>query len=141
MNVLSYKDDEPCFDLCVRVQEYFEQHKLKTRVKIAGLLTSDQAIELAGAQTMTIAPAVLKSLSESQDDVDVLAKRSLYGGNSKCAQDPAVTKYGNDEAGWKEAFNRSDNGKGAAKTAQAIGIFSEYQLKGEDLLREAVNKA
>lgn len=117
-----YKDNEPCFDLCVRIQEYYKQHSRSTRVKVAGLLTMDQAIRLAGAQTMTIAPAVLRELSQSQDEEASLASKSLYRKQDDKPQKQDLASYTNDEVGWREAFMKSDHGKGAVKTKQVCKV-------------------
>ena len=102
----------------MKIQDYYEQHSYATRVKVAGLLTADQAIQLAGAQTMTVAPAVLKDLSQAQDQETKLASQSLYSKDIGNRQKQDALTYLNDEAKWKEAFKRSNSGKGIWKTSQ-----------------------
>ncbi|KAL8718688.1 MAG: hypothetical protein Q9225_004207 [Loekoesia sp. 1 TL-2023] len=122
------------------MQEHYEQHSKSTQVKVAGLLTVDQAIRLAGAQTMTIAPVVLQELSQSQDEEASLASKSLYRKEDGKPPKQDLASYTNDEVGWREAFIKSDNEKGAVKTKQAIDIFSDYQVQAEKLMRDHIGQ-
>ena len=128
---ISYKDNDPCFDLCVRIQRYYEQVSSATKVKVAGLLTADQAIRLAGAHTMTIAPAVLRELSEARGVESELTKQSLFANQANAGQKQAVPDFLDDETRWKQAFAKSSAGKGEWKTAQ---VSSGLSLSNFDLL-------
>ena len=133
-----YKDNEPCFDLCVKIQDYYNQHSWATRVKVAGLLSANQAIRLAGAQTMTLAPIVIKGLSQWQELETSLAKQSMYTQENGRKREQESVSYMSDEIGWRKAFERYDNGKGAVKTAQ-VSIMDRSRL-GESLIHVSGNR-
>ena len=124
-HIRRYKDNEPCFDLCLKIQQYYELYKCDTRVKVAGLLAVDQAMRLAGAQMMTIAPALLQELSETQAPDVEIEEKSIF--NKPIKQQEGLSKplpYIDDEVRWRNAFARSDGGKGSIKTRQACTAYS-----------------
>ncbi|KAL9103487.1 MAG: hypothetical protein Q9163_001483 [Psora crenata] len=116
-----YIDNEPCLDLCFKAQGYLKEHSYDTRVKVAGLLTVDQAMCLAGSSSMTVAPTLLRELFDTHDTKAALASRSLFQEKVK-AQEQGVERISfiNDETKYREAFAKSNDGKGAAKTAQSF---------------------
>ncbi|KAL9125935.1 MAG: hypothetical protein Q9217_004930 [Psora testacea] len=115
----TYKDNEPCFDLCLKAQQYYERHSYPTRMKVAGLLTVDHAMRLAGSSSMTIAPALLRELSGTNEAEAEVASRSLFKKGAK-AQEQVTERVSfiDDEIKYREAFVKSDSGKGEGKTAQ-----------------------
>ncbi|KAK3172570.1 hypothetical protein OEA41_005894 [Lepraria neglecta] len=133
----TYHDGEPILPLCVQAQRYFEQHSYVTRVKAAGLLSVDEAVKLAGVASLTIAPNLLHTLSKSEELESQLADRSLFQEKAMLeGQAVEHTTFIDDEAKFREAFAKSAGGKGQIKTAQAIEIFSEYQIKAESMMRD-----
>ena len=118
-HVCRYKDNEPCFDLCLAIQRYYERHSCTTRMKVAGLLSVGQAIRLAGSSSMTIAPTLLRELSETQETEADLTSRSLFQGETNTQDQGAEhISFINDEVKYRAAFAKSISGKGTAKTAQ-----------------------
>ena len=115
----SYKDNEPCFDLCVNAQRYYEINGYTTRVKVAGLLTIDQAVRLAGSSSMTVAPALLQELSETQRSEAEAVSQSLFL-KPGIAQEHKLEHraFIDDEKTYREAFANSNDGKGAMKTTK-----------------------
>lgn len=67
---------------------------------------------------MTIAPAVLTALSQQEDSEASLTPRSLYGKEGAEKETEHAVTYIHDETMWREAFEKSRDGKGAIKTAQ-----------------------
>ena len=103
----------------MRIQRYYESQQCATRVKVAGLLTVDQAIRLAGAHSMTFAPSLLQELSESQAAEIEIQEKSLFKKSAiNGVPEPEPLTYIDDEAKWREAFSNSDHGKGTVKTMQ-----------------------
>ena len=91
-------------------------------MKAAGLLTVAEAKKLAGVASMTIAPALLHTLAETQEVEAEASRDSLFAKNP----DDVHGKDGhskpqsflNNEMAYREAFARSYAGKGEAKTKQ-----------------------
>ena len=69
---------------------------------------------------MTIAPAVLKDLSQAEETLASVASKSLYKEDIRKRQKQDVVSYLNEEAKWREAFEKSNHGKGVWKTAQVV---------------------
>ncbi|AWH88144.1 transaldolase [Limnobaculum parvum] len=62
------------------IYEYYKQHGYKTVVMGASFRNSGEILELAGCDRLTIAPALLKELSESQGEVE---RKLTYSGSVK----------------------------------------------------------
>ncbi|QBH97462.1 transaldolase [Limnobaculum zhutongyuii] len=62
------------------IYEYYKQHGYKTVVMGASFRNSGEILELAGCDRLTIAPALLKELSESQGEVE---RKLAYSGAVK----------------------------------------------------------
>lgn len=62
------------------IYEYYKQHGYKTVVMGASFRNSGEILELAGCDRLTIAPALLKELSESQGEVE---RKLVYSGAVK----------------------------------------------------------
>ncbi|KAL9610233.1 MAG: hypothetical protein Q9167_005055 [Letrouitia subvulpina] len=151
----SYKDDGPILGLCVEAQDYYRRFSYQTRVKAAGGLTVEEVLAIAGVDSLTIAPALLRTLSEADELEETVKDLSLFEKeDSTKAKQIEHLSFVNDEAGFREAFSKANGGQGVTKTQQvikfcimfkafrtltdkqAIDIFSEYQLKGEALMRD-----
>ena len=122
-----YDDGGPNLTLCFEAQEYYERHAHKTRVKAAGLLTVSEAKKLAGVSSVTVAPALLRTLAETQGDGAAAWRESLFfkekdPGDAEGARSEdsggARQSFLNDEKGYREAFTRRYTGKGETKTKQ-----------------------
>lgn len=142
----SYDDGGANLALCVEVQQYYKRFCYPTKVKAAGLLSVGEAKQLAGVDAITIAPDLLRTLASEavEEDVSLLTKDKTL----KCELDRLT--YVDDEAAWKEAFAKANNGRGLRNTTQvdsrdlmvdqntdytkAIDIFREYQNKAEQLM-------
>ena len=84
---------------------------------MAGLLDKEHALRLAGAQSMTLAPAVLQELSKSSEPEDSLRGKSIFNQVYKePADDTEPITYVDNQSKWREAFVHSNHGTGAAKT-------------------------
>lgn len=153
-----YDDGGPNLQLCLEAQQYYKQQNYATRVKAAGLLNASEAIQLAGVDSMTVAPDLLRLLSKIDEPEANLADSSIFEKeNDERKQEIETQHFVNDESKYREAFARSYDGKGAWKTKEvrrrrclhvkyyvlltwfleAIEIFCKYQVKAEDLLRNA----
>ena len=105
------------------IQQYYQQHDLATKVKAAGLLSIDEAKQLAGIASVTLAPDLLRELASTHELEDDLVKASIFKGDKKSwvGQDTGMTSYMDDETKYREAFAKSSHGKGEWRMKQ-VGI-------------------
>ncbi|KAL9602560.1 MAG: hypothetical protein Q9219_001704 [cf. Caloplaca sp. 3 TL-2023] len=134
----TYDDGGPNLQLCLEIQQYYQQHGYLTTVKAAGLLNADEAKALSGVRSMTIAPDLLRTLSRQEELGEDIAAASIFKHELKItgSHNKAVETYIDNESKYQAAFAERYGGKGAWKTKQAIDIFEEYQLKAEELMRD-----
>lgn len=119
-----YHDAGPISHLCLRIQTYFERHSYATRVKAAALLSVDETMELAGVASVTIAPDLVRKLSEQEEAQTSLGERSLFTGEASAGgKDTERMTFLDDEAGFRKAFAQSEGGRGAVKTEQVNGAM------------------
>ena len=118
-----YHDAGPILPLCVNAQRYYERHSYQTRVKAAGLLSVDEAMQLAGVASLTVAPALLHLLADTKESQEEVTPRSLF--KEKATAEEAEMEYKsfiNDETKFREAFARRENGNGQVKTKQVQAL-------------------
>lgn len=117
----SYKDGGPILGLCVEAQHYYRQFSYQTRVKAAGGLTVEEVLAIAGVDSLTIAPALLRTLSEADELEETAKDMSLFGKEASTeAKQPKRLSFMNDEAKFREAFSKADGGQGVIKTKQVL---------------------
>ncbi|KAF4506950.1 hypothetical protein G6O67_005631 [Ophiocordyceps sinensis] len=126
----SYHDSAPVLDLVSRAQQYYRQHGIPTKVKACALMTTDEIISLAGVDAMTLPAEVLRELASLTDSQEGLEARSVFRGAAP-APVPRLS-YMDDEAGFLRAFTA--NGRGKAKTEDALAIFCGFQMQAEELM-------
>ena len=112
----SYDDGGPNLELCVQAQNYYAKHSFPTRVKAAGLLTAMEAKKLAGLDAMTIAPDLLHTLVETEEDKADVVGTSLVMNKSMAEIGLDRKYYIDDEQGYRKAFAKGYDGKGSWKT-------------------------
>ncbi|KAL5051166.1 hypothetical protein BDW71DRAFT_172427 [Aspergillus fruticulosus] len=121
-----FVDPQKSLPLCVSAQNYYGAIGVKTRVLPASLTSTDEVFALAGAHHITIAPSLLRQLSTP---VTGPLPPSLFDSEPLSPSRKVLVSYVNDEAGYRVAFSRSDNGSGEKKLVQAINIFCDMQNK------------
>ena len=91
-------------------------------MKAAGLLTVSEAKKLAGVASITIAPALLRTLAETQEEEAEASRDSLFAEKQeKAEEEDGYSKpqsFLDNEMAYREAFAKSYGGKGEAKTKQ-----------------------
>ena len=98
---------------------YYRKYSCKTRVKAAGLLSVDEAMRLAGIDSMTIAPDLLRTLSKREEPQIGIANLSVFKEHPNPSEQEAKRMtFIDDETAFREIFAKSDAHKGPAKTAQ-----------------------
>ena len=124
-----YDDGGPNLNLCLEAQRYYEERKCVTKVKAAGLLDAGEAKQLAGVDSMTVAPALLRMLSETEEPEADVTNSSIFEIETKASQQAIkVHSFVNDEKKYREAFAKSYGGKGAWKTQEVrTNIFLNFE--------------
>ncbi len=91
-------------------------------MKAAGLLTVVEAKKLAGVASLTIAPALLHTLAETQEEEAEAWRDSMFAqtaeGADKTNGQSELKNFLNNEKAYREAYARSYGGKGETKTKQ-----------------------
>lgn len=94
-------------------------------MKAAGLLNVDEAMKLAGIQSLTIAPDLLRTLSDTTEPEKETSERSMFKKNTRAeGQALEYTSYVDDESKFRKSFARSEGGKGQVKTSQVRALFT-----------------
>lgn len=128
-----HHDPEPIVGLCVEAQNYFEQHRIPTRVKACAAMTIDEILQLAGVTAMAIPTGQLDELASTNRPESEVESLSLFQVKGKTME---KMSYVDDEEGFRAAFTAFAGGRGEAKTKDGIDCFCEYQRKAEALMRD-----
>ncbi|KAL3418791.1 Transaldolase 2 [Phlyctema vagabunda] len=128
-----FVDEHKAQVLCFETQRYYEKHNLKTQVLPASLTSTAEIMALAGVNHITISPPLLRQLANAPASSN--ATPSLFDNTATTFVTHALTSYAQDEAGFRIAFTRRDNGEGERKLSQAINIFCDMQTKFEELVK------
>lgn len=115
--------EDPGVVSVTEIYNYYKKHDYKTVVMGASFRNVDEILELAGCDRLTISPALLKELSETQGDV---ARKLSYQGNIEVA--PA--KMTEVQFYWEH----NQNPMAVDKLAEGIRKFAVDQEKLEALL-------
>lgn len=137
-----YTDPSPNLALCVAAQRYYLAHALPTQVLPASLTSAAECMRLAGAQHITIAPALLRELAATPVAADSPAAKahSLYDDPSLAhAPVPPKLSYLGDEAGWRIAFTRANKGREEGKLSYAINTFCDMQVALEKVMQAVIS--
>ncbi|KAK4187485.1 hypothetical protein QBC35DRAFT_233195 [Podospora australis] len=131
--------------LCGVLQEFFsrisKQTNSRTPEVVAASLTSiDEIMQLAGIRHITISPPLLAQLENTPAAGWTDATVGLATRFSDYVSDISLAELGSivhDEARWRMAVTRSENGLSESKLVQALNIFADMQDRLEGLVREA----
>lgn len=132
----SYHDLHPIIHLFLQAQQYYKQYKIPTKVKSCAFMTTDEVISMAGIDAMTLPAEVLEELSSTTKQKELLEARSLFLKSTQILPTDAANlnrlSYINDKAKFYRAY--TTNGRGKAKTEDAIAIFCGFQIQAEELM-------
>ena len=120
-----YQGAPPLLELCASAQRYYEDNFYTTEVLPASLTSVYEVMALAGAHHITIAPPLLLELS-SIEALGYKSKIPNVFDASKDRQDepPALMSFADDEAAFRAALRKNDNGKNEVKMTQVL--LSKY---------------
>lgn len=126
----------------MHIQEYYKNHgQAKTQVLPAALDSPEECMSLAGAHHITIAPALLKQLSETPFDAQKFPSLFVNGPNYSSKDLTVQRSYIEDEAGYRLAITRSDGGHSEQKLTQALNVFSDSQESLVEILKVYIDKS
>ncbi|PYH42254.1 aldolase [Aspergillus saccharolyticus JOP 1030-1] len=133
----SYTGSDPLLPLCVQAQRWFQQQSWPTKVKACATIGLNEILQLAGVAALTLVPDDLKLLQSSHKPADEVQSLSLFSDASALQDQLVYPSYIDDEAGYRMAFARAEEGRAQLKLGQAINIFCDFQTKAEQLVRDA----
>jgi len=133
-----FVDAHPGHDVAVAAQNWYDAVGAKTQVLAASFIAPEEVMKLAGLKHITVSPTLLRGFSEA----------GFVQGQSQSLVDACTGQEQDRELGellgeaqWRLAFNREDSGRGAQKLVDAINIFSDVQVKLDELCVAALEKA
>jgi transaldolase len=109
------------------IYNYYKQHGYKTVVMGASFRNTDEILNLAGCDRLTISPALLEELASTTGEVD-----TFLTDNGKTKETPALLT----EAEFRWDMNQS--AMATEKLSEGIRNFAADQVKLEKLLKEAL---
>jgi transaldolase len=139
----------------LEAQLYYKEHNFKTQVLPASLTSTAEIMSLSGVQHITISPALLEELATTP--ASSLGTASLFDQTATTIEPHPLLSFANDEAAFRIALTRRNNGEGDRKLGQvrsnssgrqekanypkAITIFCDMQAKLEAMMFEAESTA
>ena len=83
----------------------------------------DEVMALAGAHHITIAPPLLRDLSITEASGHEIKIPNVFdAAQARQGQPPLVMSFADDEAAFRSALKKNDNGKNEAKMTQVLSI-------------------
>lgn len=123
--------DEPGVLLVNDIYKYYKKFGYKTEIMAASFCNIGEIIELAGCDLLTISPALLKQLEQTEG----ILERKLFPENTKVSEIKKV------ELGEKKFWHLSSKDKMATeKLTEGIGKFTEDIIKLEKLLEKNIQE-
>lgn len=131
-NVEGYPPQEdPGVKSVTEIFNYYKKFDYKTEIMGASFRNTDEVIELAGCDLLTIAPKFLDELQKATGEV----VQKLHKDHAK---NMAITKQSFHESSFRYALN--DNAMATEKLAEGIRLFSADLIKLEHYIHEKIQK-
>ena len=118
--------NDPGVESVGKIYNYFKQYNFKTVVMAASFRNKEEIINLAGCDKLTISPALLQDLSETEGDITPKLT-ALEAGNSK------LDRVNVNESSFRWHLN--ENQMGSFKLGEGIRLFNKDMLKLKDLIK------
>ena len=118
--------NDPGVESVGKIYNYFKQYNFKTVVMAASFRNKEEIINLAGCDKLTISPALLQDLSETEGDITPKLT-ALEAGNSK------LDRVNVNESSFRWHLN--ENQMASFKLAEGIRLFNKDMLKLKDLIK------
>ena len=118
--------NDPGVESVGKIYNYFKQYNFKTVVMAASFRNKEEIINLAGCDKLTISPALLQELNETERDITPKLT-ALEAGNSK------LDRVNVNESSFRWHLN--ENQMASFKLAEGIRLFNKDMLKLKDLIK------
>jgi transaldolase len=118
--------NDPGVESVGKIYNYFKQYNFKTVVMAASFRNKEEIINLAGCDKLTISPALLQDLSETEGGITPKLT-ALEAGNSK------LDRVNVNESSFRWHLN--ENQMASFKLAEGIRLFNKDMLKLKDLIK------
>ena len=118
--------NDPGVESVSKIYNYFKQYNFKTVVMAASFRNKEEIINLAGCDKLTISPALLQDLSETEGDITPKLT-ALEAGNSK------LDRVNVNESSFRWHLN--ENQMASFKLGEGIRLFNKDMLKLKDLIK------
>ena len=118
--------NDPGVESVGKIYNYFKQYNFKTVVMAASFRNKEEIINLAGCDKLTISPALLKDLSETEGDLTPKLT-VLEAGNTK------LDRVNVNESSFRWHLN--ENQMASFKLGEGIRLFNKDMLKLKDLIK------
>ena len=118
--------NDPGVESVGKIYNYFKQYNFKTVVMAASFRNKEEIINLAGCDKLTISPALLQDLSETEGDITPKLT-ALEAGNSK------LDRVNVNESSFRWHLN--ENQMASFKLGEGIRMFNKDMLKLKDLIK------
>ena len=118
--------NDPGVESVGKIYNYFKQYNFKTVVMAASFRNKEEIINLAGCDKLTISPALLQDLSETEGDLTPKLT-VLEAGSSK------LDRVNVNESSFRWHLN--ENQMASFKLGEGIRLFNKDMLKLKDLIK------
>ena len=118
--------NDPGVESVSKIYNYFKQYNFKTVVMAASFRNKEEIINLAGCDKLTISPALLQELNETEGDITPKLT-ALKAGYSK------LDRVNVNESSFRWHLN--ENQMASFKLAEGIRMFNKDMLKLKDLIK------
>ena len=118
--------NDPGVESVGKIYNYFKQYNFKTVVMAASFRNKEEIINLAGCDKLTISPALLQELNETEGDITPKLT-ALEAGNSK------LDRVNVNESSFRWHLN--ENQMASFKLGEGIRLFNKDMLKLKDLIK------
>ena len=118
--------NDPGVESVEKIFNYFKKYNFNTIVMAASFRNKDEIINLAGCDKLTISPALLQDLSETEGDITPKLTVS-EAGNTK------IERINVNESSFRWHLN--ENQMASFKLAEGIRLFNKDMLKLKDLIK------
>ena len=98
-------------------------------MKACSLINVDEVMKLAGVAALTLPPTLLQALKETEDSTTRVADLSMFDGKIEIkTQVVEHSTFMDDEANFRAAFSKRDDGKAKVKTEQVRRIRPKVNM-------------
>lgn len=124
--------DDPGVQSVTRIYEYYKTYDYNTVVMGASFRNTSEIIELAGCDLLTISPALLTQLQETQGSLEIKLDASKVKGQSR----DTLTALNESSFAWQH----NEDAMAVEKLSEGIRNFAKDQAILEQMVSELINQ-